>query len=89
VTDPVDDQEPEFIESPLSQSITRNGVEVRIEIYGDSQGRWILEVVDAENTSHVWDEHFETDQQALAEALQALDDEPLEFLGRAAGSPLN
>jgi hypothetical protein len=90
VTDPDDDdQEPDFIESPLCQSVTRNGVEVRIEIYGDSQGRWILEVVDAENTSHVWDEHFETDQQALAEALQALDDEPLEFLGRVAGRSLN
>lgn len=84
-----DDQEPDFIESPLSQSVTRNGVEVRVDIYGDSQGRWILEVVDAENTSHVWDEHFETDQQALTEALRALDEEPLEFLGRTADRPLN
>lgn len=46
-------------------------------------------VGDAENTSHVWDEHFETDQQALTEALRALDEEPLEFLGRAADRPLN
>jgi hypothetical protein len=46
-------------------------------------------VGDAENTSHVWDEHFETDQQALTEALRALDVEPLEFLGRAADRPLN
>jgi hypothetical protein len=84
-----DNPEPDFIESPLSQSLTRNGVEVRVEIYGNSQGGWILEVVDAENTSHVWDEHFETDQQALAEALRALDEEPLEFLGRAADRPLN
>ena len=84
-----DDQEPDFIDSPLSQSVTRNGVEVRVEIYGDSQGGWILEIVDAENTSHVWDEHFKTDQQALTEALRALDEEPLEFLGRAADRPLN
>ena len=83
------DQEPDFIDSPLSQSITRNGVTVRVEIYGDSNGAWILEVVDAENASHVWDEHFETDQQALAEALRALDEEPLEFLGRTADRPLN
>jgi hypothetical protein len=69
--------------------VTRNGVEVRVEIYGDSQGGWILEVVDAENTSHMWDERFETDQQALTEALRALDEEPLEFLGRAADRPLN
>ena len=68
---------------------TRNGVTVRLDIYGDSNDRWILEIVDAENTSHVWDEHFETDQQALDEALRALDEEPLEFLGRSAEQPLN
>ena len=84
-----EDDEPDVIESPLSQSVARNGVEVRVEIYGDSQGGWILEVVDADNTSHVWEEHFETDQQALTEALRALEQEPLEFLGRAADRPLN
>ena len=84
-----DDDEPDFIESPLSQNVTRNGITVRVDIYGDSDNRWILEIVDAENTSHVWDEHFETDQQALDEALRALDEEPLEFLGRSAEQPLN
>lgn len=84
-----DDDEPDFIESPLSQRVTRNGVTVRVDIYGDSDNRWILEIVDAENTSHVWDERFETDQQALDEALRALDEEPLEFLGRSAEQPLN
>jgi hypothetical protein len=85
----LDDHEPDFVESPLSQSVTRNGVAVRVEIYGDSQGGWILEIVDAENASHVWDDHFETDQLALIEALRALDEEPLEFFGRAADRPLN
>jgi len=85
----LDDHQPDFIESPLSQSVTRSGVDVRVEIYGDSQGGWILEIVDAENSSHVWDEHFETDQLALTEALRALDEEPLEFFGRAADQPLN
>jgi hypothetical protein len=83
------DDDPDFIESPLSQHVTRNGVTVRVDIYGDSDNRWILEIVDAENTSHVWDEHFETDQQALDEALRALDEEPLEFLGRNAQQPWN
>lgn len=89
VTERDDDEEADFIESPLSKIITRNGVEVQVEIYGDSQGGWILEVVDAENASHVWDEHFETDEQALTEALRALDEEPLEFFGRAVDRPLN
>ncbi len=84
-----DTPEPEFIESPLSQNVTRNGVSVRVEIYADSDGGWILEVVDAENASHVWDEPFETDQQALAEALRALDEETLEFWGAAADRPMS
>lgn len=84
-----DDDESDFIESPLSRSVTRNGVTVRVDIYGDSENRWILEIVDVENTSHVWDEHFETDQQALEETLWALEEEPLEFLGRTAQQPLN
>jgi hypothetical protein len=83
------DKEPDFLKSQLSQSVTRNGVTVRVEIYGDSNDRWILEIVDVENTSHVWDKHFDTDQQALTEALRAIEEEPLEFLGRTAQQPLN
>jgi hypothetical protein len=84
-----DDEEPDFVESPLSQSVTRNGVTVQVEIYGDGNGRWILEIVDAENNSHVWDEPFETEQLAFSEALRALDEEPLEFLGRPTERPLS
>lgn len=79
----------ELIESPLSQSVTRHGVTVRVEIYRSADSRWILEIIDVENASHVWDEHFETDQQALDEAMRALDEEPLEFLGRSAQQRLN
>lgn len=83
------DDEPDFIESPLSQQVTRHGVTVKVDIYADNTGKWILEVVDADNASHVWEEHFETDQLALAEALRALDEEPLEFFGRSADRPSN
>lgn len=31
-----DDAESDFIDSPLSQTVTRNGVEVRVEIFGNS-----------------------------------------------------
>lgn len=80
--------EPELIESPLSRQVTRNGVTVKVQIYADN-GKWILEIVDVENASHVWEEHFETDQLALTEALRALEEEPLEFFGRSADRPLN
>ena len=84
-----DDQEPDFVNSPLSQSVTRNGAPIRVEIYSDTLGRSILAIVAAENTSQVWGVPFETDQQALTEALRALDADLLAFLGRAADRPLN
>jgi hypothetical protein len=34
------------VESPLSQRLTRNAVTVQVEIHGDAQGRWTLELVD-------------------------------------------
>ncbi len=74
-----DGHEPELIESALSQQVTRHGVTVSVHIYGDGNGKWILEIVDGGNTSHVWDDPFETDREALTEALRALDEEPLEF----------
>ena len=72
-------EEPPVIESVLNGPVTRNGLTVDVQIYGDGDGRWILELVDEENCSHVWDERFDTDNDAYAEALRALDEEPLEF----------
>jgi hypothetical protein len=72
------DNDPVVIESPLSQRISMHGVTVQIEIYEDGNGKWILEVVDQQKTSHVWDDPFETDELALAEAVRALEEEPLE-----------
>jgi hypothetical protein len=43
-------------------------VTVEIHIYKGRGNDWILEVVDAAKNSHVWDEQFQTDQQAFVEA---------------------
>jgi len=80
-------EEPEFIKSDLSRPLTRNGVSVNVEIYGDGEGRWILEVVDEENASHVWEHRFASDGEAFAEALRALDEEPLEFAVQQGDQP--
>ncbi len=72
-------EEPEIDRSSLSQRLTRNGVDVAIEIYGDGEGKWILELVDQANSSHVWNESFPSEQEAFDEALRALDEEPLAF----------
>lgn len=79
-------EEPAVVDSPLSQEVTRNGVTVNVQIYGDDAGRWILEVVDQQNTSHVWDKHFETDGEALDAAICALEEDPMEFMGTPTNS---
>ena len=79
------EDEPPFVKSPLSQRITRQGVTVAVEIYGDGEDAWILEVVDSQGTSYVWDDHFATDQEALDEAIREFERDPMEFSGKPAG----
>ena len=70
--------------SGLCQSVTRDGKTVDVEIYEDGEGGWILEVVDADGNSTVWDDPFETDQGALDEVMQTIEDEGIDAL---IGSP--
>jgi uncharacterized protein len=63
------------VDSPLSQRLSRDGTAVQIQIYDDGQGGWLLEVVDEFGNSTVWDESFQTDKAALAEALNTIDAE--------------
>ena len=71
------DDEYELVHSPLSRSITRDGVTVEVRIYRckDDDDEWSLEVVDQEGASTVWDEPFETDNAALDEVLQTIEKE--------------
>ena len=55
--------------SPLSQSVTRDGKTVQIDIYENGEGGWLLEVVDEYGNSTVWDDSFTSDRDALDEAL--------------------
>lgn len=74
--------------SPLSQSVTRDGKTVSIEIYEDGKGKWILEVVDQFNNSTVWDDPLNTEEEALAEALRTIDEEGISSLiGPPSGAP--
>ncbi|WP_280545981.1 MULTISPECIES: hypothetical protein [unclassified Halomonas] len=68
--------EPELIQSPLSQSITRDGHTLQVDIYRlEEEVDWLLEVVNADGTSHVWDDRFTTDQAALGALHAAIDEE--------------
>ena len=82
----LEDQQQPVVASPLSQCLTRNAITVQVEIYGDGEGKWILEVIDAQQTSHIWEDRFESDHDALAEAIRALEEEPAEFSASPPGT---
>ena len=66
--------------SPLCQTVTREGKTVKIDIYKDDEGGWLLEVIDEYNNSTVWDDPFDTDESALKEALDTIEKEGIESL---------
>ncbi|SEA36474.1 baseplate wedge protein 53 [Microbulbifer marinus] len=69
-------------ESPLSQAYSEGGVTVQIDIYEDGEGGWLLEIVDENDNSTVWEDSFDTEKEALEEALDALREEGIStFVG--------
>ncbi|MBB3062791.1 MULTISPECIES: hypothetical protein [Microbulbifer] len=69
-------------ESTLSRSYSDGNLTVQIDIYEDGEGGWLLEIVDEQDNSTVWEDAFETEQEALDEALDALREEGVEtFVG--------
>ena len=79
--------EPVLVQSPFCRKVEVDGHAFEVSIYRlDRDADWILEVVDEDGTSHVWDDKFTTDHAALAEALQAFEDEGAEgFAGPTGG----
>ena len=72
--------------SPLCQAITNDGRTVQVDIYEGDPGKWILEVVDEFNNSTVWDDQFETDEEALEEVEKTIKEEGIQAL---IGKPSN
>ena len=71
-----DDDEPNIVTSGKRQSVMIDGLRFQIEIYRlETDSTWTLEVVDPENTSHVWDEPFASDKDARDEAIKAIKSE--------------
>ena len=70
------DDEFTLIESKLSGFITQDEITIEVCIYrGDAERTWLLEVVDEEGTSIVWDDRFVTDQAALDEVKRSIETE--------------
>ena len=74
--------DPVLITSGLSQSLDEDGYVFEINIFRlEEETGWTLEVIDRDNTSHVWDDPFSSDAAALSEAKTAIRAEgPLAFM---------
>ena len=75
-----DDDEQYPKHSPLSRTVTRDGETVYVEIFEDGEGGWLLEVVDEYGNSTVWDLPFESDSEALEEAIRTIEEEGIAAL---------
>ena len=66
--------DPEIVMSPLCREIIEDGTKIQVDIYrGENESGWILEVIDEENTSTVWDDPFDTDQEALGAVMKVIE----------------
>ena len=87
----INDNDPEIESSRLSQSVSRDGITVRVEIYrlAGRDESWSLEVVDQEGGSTVWDETFAKDQDAYAEFNRTLETEGIRSFAERQPSRMN
>ena len=70
------DRDPNIIASGLSRRITEDGVTVRLEIYRlEHDPKWALEVVNDAGTSIVWDDLYDSDDDAYAAFRQTVAEE--------------
>ncbi len=61
------DRDPNIVYSGLSGPITRDGIIVDVQIYRlEHDPKWALEVINGEGTSTVWDDLFDSDDEAFA-----------------------
>ena len=67
--------DPEIRYSRLCQIVVHDGVSLDRQIYeGDPDpGRWLLEVVNKNGTSIVWEDQFDTDVAAFEEFTRTLE----------------
>ena len=72
-----------LITSPLSQKISRGGMTIGVLIYrGENDEAWLLEVVDQEGGSTIWDKAFPTDHDAFFEALRTIASRGIDWFRR-------
>ncbi len=67
------ERDPNLVTSGLSETVTRDGITVKVCIHRlETDTEWSLEVVNAAGTSIVWDELFSSDNAAKEEFLRTV-----------------
>ncbi|WP_377278815.1 hypothetical protein [Rhizobium sp. R86522] len=70
------DEKPNLVTSGKSRRIVIDGHSFSIDIFRlENDTTWTLEVVDHQNTSHVWDEQFASDEEARDVAVKTIEAE--------------
>ena len=73
--------DPEIVMSPLCREIIEDDTRIQVDIYrGEVDSGWILEVIDEENASTIWDEPFDTDQDALDAVMKVIEHDGIRSL---------
>ena len=84
------DDETKLITSRLSRTITRDGITVDVHIFrSEGEPEWTLEVVDQDGASTVWEDTFETEQDALNEVFQTIAADGMSSFVRQPGNTLH
>jgi len=65
--------------SELCRTVTKDGWELEIFIFEDGEGKWLLKIVDDSDTANCWTESFDTEQQALDEALKTIEENSIDY----------
>ncbi|WP_242122378.1 hypothetical protein [Sphingomonas lacusdianchii] len=79
------ERDPNIVNSGLSRTVTVQGARIEVMIYRlEHDPQWALEVVNENGTSTVWDNLFDTDQEANEAFELTLRDEGIDaFLDRS------
>jgi hypothetical protein len=68
--------DPKIIYSSRCTKFAKDGQVVEVNIFRlELETAWYLEVVNEQNTSTVWDDPFETDEEAYAEFFSTVEEE--------------
>ncbi|MFN7089218.1 MAG: hypothetical protein ACK4P4_01510 [Allorhizobium sp.] len=69
-------EEPNLVTSGKSTRVVIDGYSFSIDIFRmENDATWTLEVIDQQNTSHVWDEQFQSDAEARDVAVKTIEAE--------------